>query len=87
MTNLKNQNRLEPGNWKGFLGRLSYYLMGIAIGLMVLGFFQLSKKREARLQEERAKQQLLTPKPVDTLFPPVPKSESEPISPAASSLR
>jgi hypothetical protein len=67
--------RPEPDKWKGFIRRLSYYFTGIAIGLMVLGLFHLSKQREARLQEERAKQAQQAPKSPDTLFPPIPKAE------------
>jgi hypothetical protein len=68
----------DPTNqpkWAGFTRRLAYYLFGIAIGLMVLGLFQVAKQRQAAVDEQRRKQLLSVPQPDDKLFPPVPRSE------------
>jgi hypothetical protein len=44
------------GNWReGFGRRAGYYLMGIAIGLVMLGLFQYAKQRARQAQAaERA---------------------------------
>jgi|GEM_PF-6955928 hypothetical protein len=56
------------GDWKeGLLGRLRYYLIGLAIGFVMLGFFQAAKKREAMEREARRQQvaQPVPPAPVE----------------------
>jgi type IV secretory pathway VirB10-like protein len=68
----------EPTPRTGFLRRLSYILIGIAIGFMVLGFFQQAKKRQARIDAEREALIKATPPPNDTLFPPIPKADPKP---------
>ena len=62
-----------PGNgeWKkGLLGRLGFYAVGLAIGFVMLGFFQAAKKREAADREaRRTRQQQTSPPPAPTPQP------------------
>jgi hypothetical protein len=53
------------GEWKkGLPGRLAFYAVGLAIGFVMLGFFQAAKKREAADREaRRTRQQQVTPQP------------------------
>jgi hypothetical protein len=55
----------------GFLGRLRFYVIGLAIGCVLMGMFQLAKQREAREKAaaaERASQQPAQ----DSVFPALP---------------
>jgi hypothetical protein len=74
----------EPTPRSGLLRRLSYIMIGVAIGFMVLGFFQQAKERQARIDAQRDAQIRATPPPNDTLFPPIPKDEGKaPAAPGA----
>jgi hypothetical protein len=55
----------------GFLGRLKFYVLGLAIGCVLMGMFHLAKQKEARdnaAAAERARQQPAQ----DGVFPPLP---------------
>jgi hypothetical protein len=69
-------------NRRDFLGRLAYLLTGLAIGFMVLGFFQAAKQHQSQVDEEHRQQLLASPPPTDNLFPPLPKSEAPAPAPA-----
>ena len=62
---------------RGFFQRLAYLLIGVAIGCMVLGFFQAAKQRQAKIDEEHRQQLQANPPPADNLFPPMPKPKPE----------
>ncbi len=48
-------HRLQPDTSSTFPQRLGYYILGIAIGLMVLGMFQMQRRFAAQQQAaERA---------------------------------
>jgi hypothetical protein len=38
------EKKISPG----FLGRLKFYVAGLAIGCVLMGLFQLAKQKEAR---------------------------------------
>jgi hypothetical protein len=67
------------GEWKkGLLGRLGFYAVGLAIGFVMLGFFNAAKKKEAADREaRRARQQQVVPGP-----PPAPDSAPAQVKPA-----
>jgi|GEM_PF-6149405 len=48
------------------------YLTGVAIGLVLLGFFFMAKKNEAARQQAEAERQRSQPAPDNGLFPPIP---------------
>jgi hypothetical protein len=61
--------RPGDGHWKqGLLGRLAFYAVGLAIGFIMLGFFQAAKRKEAA-DRERARQQHGVPAPPVTPEP------------------
>lgn len=66
-----------------FLRKLGYYLMGIAIGFVALGFFQRMRQSESakRAEADKAAAEALSP-----LFPPPPTATStaEPPVPASN---
>ena len=65
-------HRPGDGHWKqGLLGRLAFYAVGLAIGFVMLGFFQAAKRKEAA-DRERARQQQVSPPPA----PPEPVPET-----------
>lgn len=45
-----------PQESGGFLRRLGYYAIGIAVGLMLLGMFQAKKQMAIRAQEAEARE-------------------------------
>ncbi|MBX3323694.1 MAG: hypothetical protein KF757_11950 [Phycisphaeraceae bacterium] len=45
-----------PQESGGFLRRLGYYALGIAVGLMLLGMFQAKKQMALRAQEAESRQ-------------------------------
>lgn len=47
-------HRLAPNTGSTFTQRLGYYMLGIAIGLMVLGWFQM--QRRIAVQQQAAEQ-------------------------------
>ncbi|HYE62220.1 MAG TPA: hypothetical protein VD997_09505 [Phycisphaerales bacterium] len=64
------------GRYPGFFSRLRFYLIGLAIGLMMLGFFQLSKRNEAARNQAQAERAGPPKQPAnDPLFPPLPGGE------------
>jgi hypothetical protein len=65
----------RPDKYAGFVRRLSYWLIGMAIGFVLLGIFQMARQRE-RTGPERV-QAPVSPSP-DPLFPPIPKVEKNP---------
>lgn len=52
-----------------FLRKLGYYLMGIAIGFVALGFFQRMRQSESAKRAEADKREV---EAVSPLFPPPP---------------
>jgi len=62
----------DPSPRKGLAGRLAMYLTGVAIGLVLLGFFFMAKKNEAARQQAEAERQRSQPAPDNGLFPPIP---------------
>jgi hypothetical protein len=64
----------ENGRAPGFFARLRVYLLGIAIGLIMLGFFQMAKKKEAAQRQAAAERARVQPAQ-DPLFPPVPPAQ------------
>lgn len=61
----------------GLLGRLRFYLFGLAIGLMLLTFFQMAKGREAAARQAEAERIRNQPQP-GGLFPELPAAEKVP---------
>lgn len=43
-------HRLAPDTGSTFPQRLSYYMLGIALGLVILGMFQMQRRMAARHQ-------------------------------------
>jgi hypothetical protein len=68
----------NPPKWAGFTRRLGYWLFGLALGFMILGFYNKLKQNQARLDEERRQQLLSQPPPKDNLFPPIPRDQPAP---------
>jgi len=68
----------NPPKWAGFTRRLGYWLFGLALGFIVLGFYQKLKQNQARVDEERRQQFLSQPMPEDKLFPPIPREQPAP---------
>jgi hypothetical protein len=65
------EKKISPG----FLGRLKFYVAGLAIGCVLMGLFQLAKQKEAREKaaaEERARQEPAK----DSIFPPLPEQNA-----------
>ena len=76
----------EPTKWTGFPRRLGYFLLGLAIGCVVLGAFRMARDHQAQVDAEHKKQLQALPRPEDKLFPPIPASQPEkPAPPAAPS--
>ncbi|MBS0189641.1 MAG: hypothetical protein U0573_09425 [Phycisphaerales bacterium] len=44
-------NRRPPSEKAGFLRRLAIYLLGVAIGFLILGMFKARSAAEARVRE------------------------------------
>ncbi|MBS0197102.1 MAG: hypothetical protein JSR77_10115 [Planctomycetes bacterium] len=51
---------IPPAPGSSFRKRLAYYLFGLAIGLVMLGLFQMARQKEA---QERANPQTTTAPP------------------------
>ncbi len=60
---------------RDFMRRLSYYLIGVAIGLVLLGMFQVRRQSEARQREARrqAAEQVQSPDSVEKTAPQPPR--------------
>lgn len=66
----------SSNKWSDGLRRFGFYFIGVAIGLMLLGFFQMKKQQQAAevKAREQAAQQQTAPRasPADSHTPPAP---------------
>jgi hypothetical protein len=67
----------NPPKWAGFPRRLAYLLFGVALGFMILGFYQQAKRNQEARDEELRQFMLKHPQPEDKLFPPIPRATDQ----------
>lgn len=71
--------------WSDAARRFGFYFIGLAIGLMLLGFFQMKKQQQAaemRAREQAAEQAAQQAAPPSTPQPAPPANTSTPPAPS-----
>lgn len=73
----------SSNKWSDAARRFGFYFIGLAIGLVLLGFFQMKKQQQAA--EMRAREQAAEQAAQQTAPPAAPPSTPQPAPPANSS--
>lgn len=75
----------SSNKWSDAARRFGFYFIGLAIGLMLLGFFQMKKRQQAaemRAREQAAEQAAQQTAPPSTPQPAPPANTSTPPAPS-----